>query len=106
MPDGAGRSFTFLEQAAIADQIDTGSQPHWLRELKESGASIFKKRGLPNRSDEYWRHTLLNQLVEIEFQLSNESPRVGQKQLSQVALAGLSSYRIVLVNGCVRKDLS
>jgi|TARA_Y100000590_G_scaffold409088_4_gene500861 Fe-S cluster assembly protein SufD len=106
VPDGAGRSFTFLEQAAIADQIDTGSQPHWLRELKESGASIFKKRGLPNRSDEYWRHTLLNQLVEIEFQLSNESPRVGQKQLSQVALAGLSSYRIVLVNGCVRKDLS
>ena len=105
MPDSAGRSFTFLEKAARDDLIGLGSQLKWLRELKESGASIFKERGLPNRSDEYWRYTQLNKLIEIDFQLSKESPFVGSKQLSQGVSGGLSTYRIVLVNGCLRKDL-
>ena len=50
MPDGAGRSFTFLEQAARDDLIGLGSQLKWLRELKERGASIFKKIGSFNEN--------------------------------------------------------
>ena len=57
-------------QLAIALPQNTGSDPEWVRVLRNSGAEQFRAHGLPTRKDESWKYTGLGLLDQREIQLA------------------------------------
>jgi Fe-S cluster assembly protein SufD len=76
----------------------------WLDGLRDKGMARFAETGLPQRKWEAWRYTNVNALKQalgsIETNLAGE-----QRPGDTPALAG-DAYRVVLVNGRFRAELS
>lgn len=90
--------------SALSGRRDISAEPVWLRQLRETGASAFAQKGLPQPDDEEWRFTPLKDFVRHEFVPAQES------SCSRADLASIPTtfggWRAVVVNGVLRKDLS
>ncbi len=105
MPDGSGHMQPYLAQALEASSRFAGAGIGWVDALRNAGAQRYADHGLPVRRDEYWRYTNLNPLRDEGFQLASAAVAIGLPPLPHSSVAGLASYRIVLVNGRVQPKL-
>lgn len=95
----------YLAQALDASSTFAGAGVGWVDALRRAGADAYGEHGLPQRRDEYWRYTNLNALLDESFQLAQSAPAIGLPTLPHPLVAGLATYRVVLVNGRVQPKL-
>jgi Fe-S cluster assembly protein SufD len=82
----------------------TGSDPRWLRELRDAGFARFSSVGFPTTRDEDWRFTSVAPIARTQFALPNGPSRhVGALAELSVAVA---AARLVFVNGKYAPELS
>ena len=79
--------------------------PRWLQDLRERGAARFSALGFPTVRDEEWRFTNVAPVSTGEFRLADGTAAVSEKQLASL-LYGDARFRLVVVNGRYRPDLS
>lgn len=91
--------------AAERDRLP-GAANSALRDAREQAIRQLNETGLPHRRMEGWRWTDLHPLTKIRF--APAAPHAGPLPWAEQAdpFAGVDPYRIVLVNGFVRSDLS
>lgn len=106
MPDGSEHMQPYLDQAFEASSSLAGAGVGWIDALRGRGAEAYGVHGLPRRRDEYWRYTNLNALADGSFRLAGDPTSVALPALPHQALAEVAMYRVVLVNGRLRPDLS
>ncbi len=77
--------------------------------LRRQAMAIFRERGFPHRRVEEWKYTDLRALLKepLETRVIDDT-NVSAKELNAALgpLAAIEAYRIVLVNGHYRKELS
>ena len=95
----------YLAQALDASSTFAGAGVGWVDALRRAGADAYGAHGLPRRRDEYWRYTNLNALLDESFQLAKTAPAIGLPTLPHPSVAGLATYRVVLVNWRVQPKL-
>ena len=71
--------------------------------LHNSGIQSYRRQGLPGPKNEQWKYTNLNPLRAISWTAGDAPTRV---QNVPDHIADIRAYRVVLVNGRVRTDLS
>ncbi len=69
----------------------------WVRALRETGAEVFARTGLPTPGWEGWQYTSLRPLAANKFQYSADPVLFDPASLPKPLLAG--SARVVVVNG-------
>jgi Fe-S cluster assembly protein SufD len=78
--------------------------------LRAKAIEAYAKQGLPHRRIEAWKYTDLRaRLVDVNPLMKADGAAVGEAALSQALgaeLASLPAYRLVLVEGDLRADLS
>jgi Fe-S cluster assembly protein SufD len=79
--------------------------PRWLRDLRERGAARFSALGFPTVRDEEWRFTNVSPIATGEFRPADGAATVTEAELGSL-LYGDAPYRVVVVNGHYRADLS
>ena len=81
-----------------------------MSDLRAKAIEAYAKQGLPHRRIEAWKYTDLRaRLVDVNPLGKSDGAAVGEAALSQalgVELASLPAYRLVLVEGDLRADLS
>ncbi len=87
----------------------TGSDPRWLRDLRDAGFARFSSVGFPTTRDEDWRFTSVAPIARMRFTLPNgTSHHAGA--LAELSLAELSpavaAARLVFVDGKYAQELS
>ncbi len=83
------------------------TQPHWLRQLRRSGAEYFNTYGFPTTRDELWRQTNVSVLDQIEFmQPSRDTYRVGRQDIADLPLVSEEMYGVVFINGWYSAECS
>ena len=57
--------------AKLAEALpsNSGVQPQWLKELRETGAEQFRTVGLPTRKSEAWKYTGLGTLAQADVRM-------------------------------------
>jgi Fe-S cluster assembly protein SufD len=81
------------------------SGPRWLQDLRERGASRFSAMGFPTVRDEEWRFTNISQVTNTQFRPADADAPLTDHQLGGLLYAD-APYRIVIVNGRFRSELS
>jgi Fe-S cluster assembly protein SufD len=81
------------------------SGPRWLQDLRERGASRFSALGFPTVRDEEWRFTNISPIANTEFRSADTETLFSEPQLGALLYAD-APYRLVVVNGRFRPDLS
>ena len=79
--------------------------PRWLQDLRERGASRFGALGFPTVRDEEWRFTNIAPITNTNFRPADPDASLSEQQLDALLYAD-APYRIVVVNGRFRPDLS
>ena len=80
-----------------------GEWPDWLTQLRERGAEVHRRLGLPTTKDEEWKYTSLRDLAEMRLTPSPEESAAWQDRWSY----GLAEpIRIAFVNGRFDLDLT
>jgi len=106
VPDGSEHMQPYLDQASEASSSLPGAGVGWIDALRRRGTDLYGMHGLPQRRHEYWRYTNLNALAGGSFRLAGDPPAIKLPALPHQTLADVLSYRVVLVNGRLRQDLS
>lgn len=76
-----------------------------IQQLRKNAYAELERLGLPANKHEEYRHTLLTQSLEKNFDFSKETA-VGNIQAEDFSIAGLDSINIVFVNGVYSKKYS
>jgi Fe-S cluster assembly protein SufD len=79
--------------------------PRWLQDLRERGATHFSALGFPTVRDEEWRFTNVAPVATGEFRLADGLASVSERELESL-IYGDAPYRLVIVNGRYRPELS
>ncbi len=84
------------------------AEPAELSALREKAFQQFKKTGFPSTKVEDWKYTNLTPFLKEEFITEQESDLVAVEEslVEKAMVPGLDSYRVVVVNGVYRPDLS
>ena len=94
---------TYLE-AFSQSGARRGSEPAWLREMREDAFALFCQKGFPTTKDEDWRFTNVAKLAQTPFQVADPVIRVFDPgQLDSIPGA---ACRLVFVNGRFAPQLS
>lgn len=104
----AEQDFAELYEGAKAKLPGAGNG--WVRNLRDQAIAAYAETGLPHRRVEAWKYTDLRRAIGEAFPPSPAiSEALGPDDLKAIlgeALAGFDCYRIVLVDGHVRQELS
>lgn len=105
---GAPPSSACLAAFEALERRSAASAPPWLRGLRKSGIAYFDELGFPTPADEEWRFTNVAPIAAFPFQpASPPGPRaVSAAELTRLTFEGLSTYRLVLVDGHFAPELS
>ena len=101
-----------LYEQCIADfelrSSDAANEPAELTALRQQAFEHFKKAGFPSTKVEDWKYTNLTPFLKDTFVTAPEADLVSVQDavISQAQVPGLDVYKIVLVNGTYRPDLS
>src|SRR5690606_18774901 len=79
--------------------------PHSLDEIRKQAFERFQKAGFPTVKQEDWKYTSVHSLVSQQYELEADSS-LAPVDLDQADLPQLDAYRIVLVDGKYRAELS
>ncbi|WP_134090669.1 Fe-S cluster assembly protein SufD [Olivibacter sp. XZL3] len=76
-----------------------------LGSIRKEAFARFKDSGFPSLKMEDWKYTNLQPLINQHYRLNDSIP--GRNvNIDKAVIGGLDTYRLVLVNGHYRKDLS
>ncbi|MGI8906672.1 MAG: Fe-S cluster assembly protein SufD [Candidatus Sumerlaeaceae bacterium] len=99
-----------VEQFASAfDQLESKGEFHdqnGLKEVRRSAINRFSKLGLPNTRQEDWRFTSVAPLAQHQFQVATPGAQADLDGTNYKLLSGLTSIRMVFVNGFFSAELS
>ncbi len=85
----------------------TGSNPTWLRSMRQAAIARFAELGFPTLRDEDWRFTNLAPIVETQFELAEDGKnKLTTRDLEKYSFPNLSSHLLVFVNGRYAPQLS
>jgi len=73
----------------------------WQSKAKEN----FKLLDFPKRSEEKWRHTSINKLLQHHFGMGKNMP-LEKKTVDAFTIPGLDAYRLVFINGYFEPQFS
>lgn len=79
------------------------NNPDWLDALRETGAEVFEKTGLPTPAWEDWKYSNLRHFEREGFVYTNQQPDVDAADLPERLFEG---NRIVFINGLYAPKLS
>jgi FeS assembly protein SufD len=100
----------YLDMFEAARNALPGARDPFVSGLREKAIETYGRLGLPHRRIEAWKYTDLRaRLTDVHPLQSAMGVPVGEAELEQAlgaAVAGLSSYRLVIVEGDLRADLS
>ena len=100
----------YLDMFVAAEKALPGARNKWVSGLRTKAIEAYGRLGLPHRRIEAWKYTDLRaRLTDVHPLLSAVGVPVGEADLDRAlgaAVAGLSSYRLVVVEGDLRADLS
>ena len=77
---------------------NTGVQPQWLKNLRETGAAQFREIGLPTRKSEAWKYTGLGKLEQADLNLASGFTKPFSGESHPLPLSE-SALQIKLLNG-------
>ncbi|MEJ2577441.1 MAG: Fe-S cluster assembly protein SufD, partial [Gammaproteobacteria bacterium] len=97
---------TPIERYARLAEAGRRAGPAWLNELAGAANEVFRAQGFPDRRNEDWRYTTLSKLLEQAWVPAVPNTAVQFSDLDDLLIAGLQSWRIVLVNGRFEPRLS
>lgn len=81
--------------------------PDWLRNINDAGAALLRSAAWPTRKTEQWKYTSLRPLEQLDYLGRRGRAQENAAELhSACSVEGLSSYRLVLVNGVYSEQLS
>lgn len=74
--------------AKLAEALpsNSGVQPQWLKELRETGAEQFRTVGLPTRKSEAWKYTGLGTLAQADVRMVSGFTKPGTDESHPVPL--------------------
>ena len=87
-----------------------GSQPSWLRQLRENAFARFEELGFPTVKDEEWKYTNVAAIAKADFlpevsdQVSNRETKAGES--AKFGSPETLTSQLIFVNGKLRADLS
>jgi len=88
-----------------SDGLISRSEPEQIAAMRKEAFIRFKETGFPTLKMEDWKYTNLQPLINQSYSLADNVP--GKTvDLEKAAIDGLDTYRVVLVNGQYRPDLS
>ncbi len=100
----------YLDLFAAAENALSGARDPFVAKLRADAIRTYGRLGLPHRRIEAWKYTdLRTRLTGVYPLVKGEGAAVSETALSQAlgtGLANLSAYRLVLVEGEVRPELS
>jgi len=82
------------------------SEPHSLDEIRRQAFDRFKSQGFPTVKREDWKYTNVQPLVGRGYAFEAEPAALDEATIEAAAIPGLDAYRVVLVDGIYRADLS
>ncbi|MBV8251470.1 MAG: Fe-S cluster assembly protein SufD [Chitinophaga sp.] len=93
---------------ALTEDVTALSAPQdSLQDTRREALERFAAAGLPTLKTEAWRFTNIQRfLKEYPYEFSNTPATTTANVADEAAIAGLDSYRIVLVNGHLQASLS
>lgn len=99
-----------LDLFAKAEKTLPGASNPFVADLREKAIATYARLGLPHRRIEAWKYTDLRARLDVVHPLAKRgSATVGQKELVAAlgkAIADFPAYRLVIVEGELRADLS
>ena len=72
---------------------------------KNETENNFLKLNFPKKSDEEWRHTSINRILQHRFGLG-KTIELDKKTVDIFTIPGLDAYRLVFINGYYNEELS
>jgi Fe-S cluster assembly protein SufD len=82
-----------------------GATLPWLAELRSQSAERLARAGLPSTRVERWKYTNLNGLAAVRFASPGAAAAVAENALQSTPLIE-NAYRLVFIDGQLRRDLS
>lgn len=100
----------YLDMFDSAEKALPGARDPFVSNLRTKAIETYARLGLPHRRIEAWKYTDLRaRLTDVHPLLSAVGVAVGEAELAQAlgsAVASLPAYRLVIVEGDLRADLS
>jgi FeS assembly protein SufD len=100
----------YLDMFEAAAQALPGARDRAVAELRDKAIKAYARLGLPHRRIEQWKYTDLRaRLTDVNPLLKAEGVAVGEGGLERALgrdIASLPAYRLVVVEGDLRADLS
>ncbi len=85
----------------------SAAEPAELTALRQHAFQYFKKAGFPSNKVEDWKYTNLAPFLKESFSTSTEElVEVSDEVIRNASIPHLDVWKVVLVNGAFRKDLS
>jgi Fe-S cluster assembly protein SufD len=101
---------TFLDMFAAAEKALPGARSHFVSGLRAKAIEAYARLGLPHRRIEAWKYTDLRaRFTEVNPLIRPAGLTVGETDFARAlgkAVAALPAYRLVMVEGDLRADLS
>jgi FeS assembly protein SufD len=99
-----------LDLFTSAEKALPGARNKWVSDLRTKAIEAYGRLGLPHRRIEAWKYTDLRaRLADVNPLLKAEGVAVGEAELKRALgseVAKLPAYRLVVVEGDLRADLS
>jgi Fe-S cluster assembly protein SufD len=105
MPDEMTMNLPLAEHYDAAAPMLAGAGLQWLDGLRRDGLARYRTLGLPGPRVEAWKYTNLTRMGRMKFAPSVLAIPPSLDRVPAGALA-IDAPRLVLVNGCLRSDLS
>ena len=104
----AARKDTFWEKFDQVQNARAGSEPEWLRAIRNAGVARFAETGFPTVQDEDWRFTNVAPIAKLPFHpvLSRTTGGASREAMAGLTFAGLKGCRLVFVDGHYAPELS
>jgi Fe-S cluster assembly protein SufD len=99
-PDAWQTLFEAFEQRVGA------ASPAWLNSIRKAGNAHFSELGFPTTQDEEWRYTNIRPIAEMSPQAAPSNVRIDADDVEKFTYPGMTSRRLVFVDGRYHPELS
>ncbi len=89
---------------AFESNVDINAPIH---EIRSEAIRNFERKGFPNKKEEAWKYTSLNNLQKVDFSIfPKESNPLEYKEVKRYFLHEIDTYKIVFIDGVYSSYLS
>lgn len=86
--------------------IDAHTEADNFKEIRKNAIKSFGEKGFPTRKEEAWKYTSLHPILREEYQLQFQDDEIDTETIQSYYIPNADTYKVVFVNGVLRKDLS